>query len=146
MLNATMIKHIDIKSTIKNVNALLKRYNYLIRVLPERTMPKITQSYNSIPASTVRSLNAIERSAYENLKREKLIEERNQLKELLFEIVEQLNEDEKYIIINKFLSDNETSDYDIYYDLCIGKTKYYQLKKEALLKLALLLGLEIYKE
>ncbi|RAK48390.1 hypothetical protein C7R57_01470 [Macrococcoides caseolyticum subsp. caseolyticum] len=88
----------------------------------------------------------MERSAYENLKREKLIEERNQLKELLFEIVEQLNEDEKYIIINKFLSDNETSDYDIYYDLCIGKTKYYQLKKEALLKLALLLGLEIYKE
>lgn len=145
MLDVSMTEHIDIKSTNKVIGELLKRYKYLMKILPERTMPKITQSFNSIPSSTVRGLNSVERSAHENIKREKLMAERKELQKLLHEIVEQLSDDEKYIITNKYLINDDTSDYDIYLDLSIGKTKYYQIKKDAFIKMAILLGLEVYK-
>ncbi|GGA98677.1 ArpU family transcriptional regulator [Macrococcus hajekii] len=136
---------IDKKATKRNVIEALKKYNRLLRLQMVRTMPKVTQSFQFIPPSTAKSLNTIENSVYKNIEREKLLKDRDEYISTIHEAVEKLDGDNRYIIVNRYISDDETDDYTIYSDLGVGRTKYYKLKQEAFIQLAFFLGIEVYK-
>ncbi|WP_414055205.1 ArpU family phage packaging/lysis transcriptional regulator [Macrococcus equi] len=142
----TEMKNLDFIKTRRNVYRIFKRYNKLLNLLPLRSMPSVTQSFSFIPPSTVSGLNKIEISADKNIKREQMMQERETLLKRVHEAVDNLKPDEKYIIVNKYLQDERGIDFEIYTDLGIGKTKYYEIKNDAIIRLAFYLGIDEYME
>ncbi|MGK0575521.1 ArpU family phage packaging/lysis transcriptional regulator [Macrococcus capreoli] len=142
----TEMKNLDFIKTRRNVYRIFKRYNKLLNLLPLRSMPSVTQSFSFIPPSTVSGLNKIEVSADKNIKREQMMQERETLLNRVHEAVDNLKPDEKYIIVNKYLQDERGIDFEIYTDLGIGKTKYYEIKNDAIIRLAFYLGIDEYME
>lgn len=140
-----MTINIDFKETKAEVVKILKRYKKLLHIVPVRSMPSITSSFSFIAPDTSYRLNAIESTAEKNIQREKLLKERAALANSIHQAIDCLLDDEKYIIVNNFLQIQKGVDYDIYTDLGIGKTKYYELKKNAIVQLAMYLGIEKYK-
>lgn len=135
---------IDFKATRKNVSQAFKKYKKLLRLQPVRVMPNITQAFDFIPPSTDRLMNGIETAVHKNIEREKLLKEREVYLELIHDAIKHLSDDEKYIIVKSFVSEDCESDYSIYSDLGLGRTKYYRLKNEAILHIAFSLGIEAY--
>lgn len=138
--------YIDVRATQKNMKKLLSKYRTLSMVIGERREPSITQSFSGVPASTNKILNSIEAAADQNIKREKMLNERAQMKEIIDEAVSNLDEDEQYIIKENMIKKEKVADVFIYTDLHINKTKYYKLKQQSLIKLAISLGIEVYKK
>ncbi|TDL96695.1 ArpU family transcriptional regulator [Macrococcus brunensis] len=140
------IQNLDFKKTRNNVYHTFRKYNKLLRIMPVRSMPSVTQSFSFIPPATTIGLNGIESAASKNLEREKLLLERKELMEQMHAAVDNLKPDEKYIIVHKYLQEEPSSDYSIYTDLGLGKTKYYTVKNDAVIRLAFYLGIEEYSK
>ncbi|MGV2927198.1 ArpU family phage packaging/lysis transcriptional regulator [Macrococcus capreoli] len=140
------VQNLDFIKTRRNVYKVFNRYNKLLNLLPLRSEPSLTQSFSFIPPSTITGLNKVEQCAARNIKREMLLKEREELLKIVHEAVDSLKPDEKYIIVNKYLKTEKGIDYEIYTDLCIGKTKYYEVKNDAIIRLAFYLGLDEYME
>ncbi|MCE4957703.1 ArpU family phage packaging/lysis transcriptional regulator [Macrococcoides caseolyticum] len=140
------IKNLDFIKTRKNVYKLFNKYNRLLSLMPIRSYPSVTQSFSLAPPSTVMDLNKIELSVSKNIEREQMMLERQQLMDKLHNAIDNLKPDEKYIIVNKYLQEERGIDIDIYTELGIGKTKYYEIKNDAIIRLAFYLGLEEYSE
>lgn len=140
------MQHLDFKQTRTNVYNLFRRYNRLLRITPVRSMPSVTQSFSFVPPATTIMLNSIESAADKNVQREQLMKERKELMDKMHAAIDNLKPDEKYIIVNKYLQDELGSDYNIYTDLGIGKTKYYTVKNDAVIRLAFFLGIEEYSK
>ncbi|ULG71913.1 ArpU family phage packaging/lysis transcriptional regulator [Macrococcus brunensis] len=135
---------IDKKATRNNALDALRKYNRFLKMMPIRSMPKVTQTYSFILPTTANGLNALESAVSKNIEREKLLKERERYIKLIHEAVNHLSDDGKYIVVNKYLSGEDSGDFNIYTDLGIGKTKYYSIKNDALIQLAMLLGIEEY--
>jgi len=114
--------------------------------MPVRSYPSVTQSFSLEPPTTVKDLNKIELSVSKNIEREQMMLERQQLMDNLHNAIDNLKPDEKYIIVNKYLQEERGIDIDIYTELGIGKTKYYEIKNDAIIRLAFYLGMEEYSE
>ncbi|UBH10610.1 ArpU family phage packaging/lysis transcriptional regulator [Macrococcus armenti] len=140
------IKNLDFIKTRKNVYKLFNKYNRLLSLMPIRSYPSVTQSFSLEPPTTVMDLNKIESSVSKNIEREQMMIERQQLMDKLHNAIDNLKPDEKYIIVNKYLQEERGIDIDIYTELGIGKTKYYEIKNDAIIRLAFYLGLEEYSE
>lgn len=140
------IKNLDFIQTRKNVYKLFNKYNRLLTLMPIRSYPSVTQSFSLEPPTTVMDLNKIELSVSKNIEREQMMIERQQVMDKLHNAIDNLKADEKYIIVNKYLQEERGIDIDIYTELGIGKTKYYEIKNEAIIRLAFYLGLEEYSE
>lgn len=140
------IKNLDFIGTRKNVYNLFNKYNRLLSLMPIRSYPSVTQSFSLEPPTTVMDLNKIESSVAKNIEREQMMIERQQLMDKLHNAIDNLKPDEKYIIVNKYLQEERGIDIDIYTELGIGKTKYYEVKNDAIIRLAFYLGLEEYSE
>lgn len=138
------ITELDFKKTRHRVNEYIAEYNYLLALQPLRDEPQITQAFSFIPPSTNKSLNNLEQSASRNIKREQLMQKREQVMDALHVAVDKLPPDEKYIIVKNFLNNEATM--DIYMDLGISKTKFHEVKQDAIVRLAFYLGIEVYKE
>lgn len=137
------IKDLDFKRTRHKVIKYIKEYNYLLALKPLRDEPQITQAFSFIPPSTNRSLNNIEQSASRNIKRDELMQQRERVLESLHDAVEKLPPDEKFIIVKNYLNDESTM--NIYMDLGISKTKFHEVKQDAIVRLAFYLGIECYE-
>ncbi|ARQ04384.1 hypothetical protein CA207_11330 [Macrococcoides caseolyticum] len=140
------IKNLDFIKTRKNVYKLFNKYNRLLCLMPVRSYPSVTQSFSLEPPTTVKNLNKIELSVSKNIEREQMMLERQQLMDNLHNAIDNLKPDEKYIIVNKYLQEERGIDIDIYTELGIGKTKYYEIKNDAIIRLAFYLGIEEYSE
>ncbi|PKE07323.1 ArpU family transcriptional regulator [Macrococcoides caseolyticum] len=140
------IKNLDFIKTRKNVYKLFNKYNRLLCLMPIRSYPSVTQSFSLEPPTTVMDLNKIELSVSKNIEREQMMLERQQLMDNLHNAIDNLKPDEKYIIVNKYLQEERGIDIDIYTELGIGKTKYYEIKNDAIIRLAFYLGMEEYSE
>ncbi|MEX6341311.1 hypothetical protein AB6E71_07970 [Staphylococcus arlettae] len=57
-----------------------------------------------------------------------------------------LNFEERRIIYNRYLKYENDTDYILYTELHLGKTKYHEMKNRAVNKIGIHLNLEVYKE
>lgn len=137
------LPQINDKATKKSVEMALYQYRDFMITLPMDMMPKVTPSYSLVPPSNTNGFHsstedvAIERMEYE--------EKRNAFMNEIHVAVNTLKEKERAIIIKKYMEDGIGYDPDIYSEIGVGKTKYYILKGEAMLRLAFALKIEVYK-
>jgi ArpU family phage transcriptional regulator len=136
---------INAKATKKEVEKALYKYRDYLITLPMHLMPKITPSYSITPPSTTNSFYsstedvALERIQYET--------ERNNYINYIHEAVNSLKETERQIIIRKYMQNGELGyDREIMMDMGLGKTRYCEIKGEAILRLAFALKVEVYKK
>lgn len=140
------IQDLDFIATRDAVHKLIRRYKELLMIVPIRDMPAVNQSFSFIPPCTNRSLNNIEQAAERNIKRQKLFTERDELMDKLHVSIDELKPYEKHIIVYAYLQEEKMPDVDIYTDLGISRTKYYEMKQDAIVRLAFYLGIEVYDE
>jgi len=137
------IPTINKKATKKEVESLLDKYRMYLVSLPSDKLPSITPSYSIIPPSFTNEFRsstestALDRVAYET--------ERNQFLKRIHDAVAGLKPDERFIIYKKYMEQDIGYDVAIWTDLGIGKTKYYEVKGAAILRLAFNLKVEVYK-
>ena len=137
-------KYIDFDRTKSVVLKYIDEYNFLLALKPTRNEPSVTQGFSFIPPATDRTLNTIESAADKNLKRQALMKKRECVMEEFTKVIETLPATYRYIIVKIYL--NGVSDTEVYLDLNISKTNYYKVKKEAIVQLAIYLGIEVYKD
>jgi ArpU family phage transcriptional regulator len=136
---------INAKETKKEVEKALFKYRDYLITLPVYLMPKVTPAYSITPPSNTNAFHsttenaAIERIEYEQL-RDRCINE-------MHEAVNSLKDTERHIIIEKYMLNGEIGyDREIMMDLGLGKTRYSEIKGEAILRLAFALKIEVYKK
>lgn len=137
-------KYIDFDRTKSVVLKYIDEYNFLLALKPTRNEPSVTQEFSFIPPATDRTLNTIESAADKNLKRQALMKKRERVMEEFAKVIDTLPATYRYIIVKIYL--NGCSDTEVYLDLIISKTNYYKVKKEAIVQLAIYLGIEVYKD
>lgn len=134
---------INEKATRKAVERVLEDYRRYLLTLPSDFLPSITASYSVLPPVNNNQFHsstedaAIERIEFENA--------REQFMSEIHDAVNSLKDEERFIIIKRFMEHHLGYDPDIWMELGIGKTKYYQLKGEAMLRFAFALKIEKYK-
>ncbi|GGE64446.1 ArpU family phage packaging/lysis transcriptional regulator [Priestia taiwanensis] len=135
---------VDLKATKKNVEKILEKYRMYLGTIPNDIQPKMTPSYSILPPvktnefySSTESI-AIERIEYE--------QERDTFMQVIYEAVNNLKQDERFIIIKRYMEADMGYDPDIYAELGVGKTKYYAMKRQAMSRLAFMLKIEMYKK
>ncbi|MBS4191760.1 ArpU family transcriptional regulator [Bacillus sp. FJAT-49705] len=135
---------VDEKDTRKKVEKELYEYRQFLLTLPSDFLPAITASYSLLPPVNNNQFHsstedaAIERAEFERA--------RNKFMSVIHTAVNSLKQDERFVIIKCFMEHHLGYDPDIWTELGIGKTKYYQLKGEAMLRLAFALRVEVYKK
>ncbi|BBK28345.1 MULTISPECIES: ArpU family phage packaging/lysis transcriptional regulator [Staphylococcus] len=137
---------VDYKKTRKQVYKLFDRYRYLVELLPLEVSPRLTQNFSFIPPSTKQTLNGIESIVHRKIERQMLEEELELLGNRLNEALQVLNFEERRIIYNRYLKYENDTDYILYTELHLGKTKYHEMKNRAVNKIGIHLNLEVYKE
>lgn len=135
---------VDEKRTKKSVERELVKYRDYLITLPSILTPKITPAYSIIPASNTNQFIsktesvAIERFMYE--------QERNNFMNEVHVAVDTLKPGEKKIIIECYLLEDTLPDVEIWTGLHMGRTKFYQYKCKALMRLAFALKKEVYEK
>lgn len=145
MRNEYSLPKINDKATKKELEKALFKYRDYLITLPNYLMPNVTPAYSIVPPSNTNAFHsstedaALERIEYERMRDDYIFE--------IHEAVNSLKEDERHIIIKKYLLHGEIGyDREIMMDLGLGKTKYSQIKGEAILRLAFALKIEVYKK
>lgn len=137
------IKDLDFKRTRSKVLKYIHEYNYLLALQPVRDEPQITQAFSFIPPATNKALNSVEQSASRNIKRQQLMDKRERVLETMHSAIDKLPWDEKYIVVENML--NKNTAVEVYIDLNMSKTKFHEVKQDAIVRLAFYLGIEVYE-
>lgn len=108
-------------------------------------MPKVTPSYSLIPSSNTNAFYSSTEDAV--LERIEFEQNRADCLTKIHDAVNSLKDIEKMIMVKKYLlHDQHGYDLFIWTELGLGKTKYYAIKGEAMLRLAFALKIEVYKK
>ncbi|NEX77384.1 ArpU family transcriptional regulator [Bacillus thermocopriae] len=144
-MNNEHLPKINLKATKKRVEKALYKYRDYLITLPNFLMPKVTASYTLVPPSTTNAFHSsTEEAAIERIEYEK---ERDAYLSWIHEAVNSLKEEERQIIIKKYMLHNELGyDREIMMEIGVGKTKYYKIKGQGMLRLAFALKIEVYKK
>jgi ArpU family phage transcriptional regulator len=144
MMRNEYLPKINDKATKKEVEKKLYKYRDYMITLPNFLMPKVTPAYTLAPPSATNEFHSTtEDAALERIEYER---ERNAYLNLIHEAVNSLKDEERQIIIKKFMLNGEIGyDREIMMDLGVGKTKYSQIKGAGMLRLAFALKVEVYK-
>jgi ArpU family phage transcriptional regulator len=135
---------VDIKATKKNVEKMLEKYRMYLATMPNDIQPKMTPSYSILPpAKTNEFYSSTESIAIERIEYE---QERDTFMQMMYEAVNNLKQDERFIIIKRYMEADMGYDPDIYTELGVGKTKYYSMKAKAMSRLAFMLKIEVYNK
>lgn len=138
-----VVPRIDEKKTKLALEEALIKYREYLLTFPADQLPKITASYSDMPSSPNNSFHsstesiAIERALFEK--------ERNDYMQKINRALRTLKPDEQKIVSDRYLIPEFRYDIDIWLDLNIGKTKYYKLKWQAMLRMAFALKIEVYQ-
>ncbi|MFS0864110.1 ArpU family phage packaging/lysis transcriptional regulator [Fredinandcohnia sp. 179-A 10B2 NHS] len=134
---------VNTKSTRRAVERELEEYRRYLLTLPYDFFPKITPSYSILPpANTNKFHSSTEDAAIERVEFERT---RDKYMTKFHEAVNTLKQDERFIIVKRYMQQDIGYDPDIWTELGVGKTKYYDVKGKALLRLAFALKIEVYK-
>jgi ArpU family phage transcriptional regulator len=138
------VPEINTKATRKAVEAKMDIYRDYLLSLPAHILPKITASYSLVPPSVTNAFHSsTEEIAVERIEYEKA---RNDYMQWIHEAVNTLKPDERFIIVKRYMERSMGYDPDIWMELGVGKTKYYEIKGQAMLRLAFALKVEVYKK
>lgn len=139
------LPNINNKVTKKKLEIEIYKYRDYLITLPNYLMPKVTPSYTITPPATTNAFHSsTEDAAIERIEFEKV---RDAFLKRIHDAVNTLKDDERQIIVKKYMQHNELGyDREIMTDLNVGKTKYYQIKGEAMLRLAFALKIEVYQK
>lgn len=133
---------INEKATKKAVEKVLILYRDYLITLPSYMFPKVTPSYSLVPPTNTNAFHSsTEDAALDRIEYE---EARDTYLQTVMKAVNSLKEEERLIIVKKYLQDELGYDPDIWLEVGVGKTKYYQIKGAALLRLAFALKIESY--
>jgi ArpU family phage transcriptional regulator len=128
----------NIKAARKKVEIALEKYKMYLLTLPDDMLPKITSSYSIAPPSkTNQFYSSTEAVAIQRIDYER---EREEYMQRIQAAVNRCSEMERAIIIQCYMQPEDVYDYEIYNELGISESKFYQLKGKALDKLAVILG------
>jgi ArpU family phage transcriptional regulator len=139
------LPEIDRKKTQKNVENAIEMYRMYLFSVPEERLPKVTASYSLAPPSTNNEYHSsTERTVVEKLDYEI---EREEYIERFRKVINRLSEKEREAVILRYLGDEELFDYEVYNALGMSEWYYHQkFKPRIFYKLALSLGIEVYKK
>jgi len=141
---STFLPTINSKATKKKVEQKFDKYREYLLTLPSDFLPNITPSYSEVPPSVTNKFHsttenaAIERIEFE-MARDKFMSE-------VHAAVNSLKSEERYIIIKCFMQKYVGYDPDISLELGIGRSRFYEIKGEAMLRLAFAMQIEVYKK
>lgn len=142
--NLDRLPKVDEKATKKEVEKELFEYRDYLITLPTYFFPKITPTYSFVPPTQTNQFHSnTENTALERIEYE---ENRDFFINKINNAVNGLKEMERNIIIKRYMLQDIGYDPDIWSELGIGKTKYYDIKGEAMLRLAFALQVEVYKK
>lgn len=134
---------IDRDETKSAVESVLEKYNmYALQVSLDR-LPTITAKYSMMPSSPSLPGSSTEAAAIANADYEM---ERTKFIEWVAKAVNRLTFVERSIIINRYMSNEEVFDYEVYQELNMSERKYYRIKSRIFYKLAFALKIEVYEE
>ncbi|AXM88477.1 MULTISPECIES: ArpU family phage packaging/lysis transcriptional regulator [unclassified Anoxybacillus] len=138
-----MLPEIDRVATKKAVEAALEKYRIYLLTLRLDQLPKVTQSYSLVSAATNQIHSSTENIAIRNVDYEW---EREEYIRRVINVVNRLSKWERAIIIQRYMSEEDVYDYEVYNELGMSERKYYRLKSRAFYKLAFALRIEVYKK
>lgn len=138
------LPEIDRNATKAAVESVLEKYQMYLLMDPEEFEPKITSSFKLV--STAPS-NQFHSSTEETaIKRVDMENKRRDFLNRIQRAVNRLAYQERTVIINRYLSNNDVYDYEVYNELGYSERKYYRIKSRAFYKLAFILRIEVYEE
>lgn len=134
---------VNTKATKKEVEKVLYKYRDYLITLPMYLMPKVTASFSITPPTSTNAFHSsTENAAIERIEYER---ERDRFLTEMHDAVNSLKDIERNIIIKKYMLNGDIGyDREIMMDLGLGKTRYSEIKGEAILRLAFALKIEVY--
>jgi ArpU family phage transcriptional regulator len=146
MTSLQRIEHnIETKKTRVRVEGMLESCRLYMQIgLHPGQQARTTARYSLTPSSVTHTFHSSTESiAQKNVDEEK---RRRELVESVWAAVERLNDIEQQIVKLRYLEDDDSLDYIVWGELNLSERKYYRVKARAFLKLALALGVAVYKE
>ncbi|WP_308418964.1 ArpU family phage packaging/lysis transcriptional regulator [Virgibacillus oceani] len=141
---AFKLPEIDRDATRAAVESALETYQMYLLMDLEELQPKITSSFNLVPVVPNNQFHSTtEDIAIKKMDQEK---KRKEYVKKIQKAVNRLGYQERSIIINRYLKNDDVYDYEVYNDLGFSERKYYRIKARAFYKLAFILRIEIYKQ
>lgn len=138
------LPEIDRTETKAAVESVLEKYQMYLLMDPEEFEPKITSSFKLVATAPSNQFHSsTEETAIKKVDMEN--KRRNFIKKIQ-RAVNRLAYQERSIIINRYLSNDEVFDYEVYNELGYSERKYYRIKSRAFYKLAFILRIEVYNE
>jgi len=140
----TLLPEINREATKKRVEEALETVRVYKEIGIVRRESRYTPSYNERFHKGTNSINKpVEDIAIANVMREQELE---QLSERVDRAVTRLCKKEREIVIQRYLTDEDTLDYNVCLDLHHSERTYRRIKGRAMYKLAFMLRLEVYEE
>jgi ArpU family phage transcriptional regulator len=138
------LPEIDRELTKTAVEGALEKYMIYLLMEPEERMPKVTQSFSLIPPAPSNQFHSSTEDAAVNYLDE--VKERQDYLQRIRKAVNRLAIQERGIIINRYMNQEDVFDYEVYNELGMSERKYYRVKGRAFYKLAFMLKIEVMKE
>ncbi|MFD2628802.1 ArpU family phage packaging/lysis transcriptional regulator [Oceanobacillus kapialis] len=132
------------EETKKMVEKILEDYRMYLLMDPEDNEPKVTVAFKLVPSGPSNQFHSsTEDAAVRKIDQE--MKRKSHINKVL-DAVNRLAYQERSIIINRYLQNEEVFDYEVYNDLGYSERKYYRIKARAFYKLAFILRIEVYEE
>jgi len=137
------LAEINRKATKKAVEKELEKLQLLWTTSPSEEVPSITTSYSLTPPTNTNLTNsAVESAAIENADREQA---RKKYIQSMINCINRLSPEERALIIMEYLDSRFKYNYEIFNELHVSESHFYNIKNRAYYKIALMLRIEVYK-
>lgn len=129
--------------TKKNVERALEKYRIMLLTQELDRLPRVTQDFSIVPpAKTNKFYSSTEDAAVANADYER---ERSEYIRRISMAVNRLGYKERAILIDRYMTEDDVYDYEVYNNMNLSERTYHRIKSRAIYKLAFALRLEVYK-
>ncbi|MEC0282309.1 ArpU family phage packaging/lysis transcriptional regulator [Terribacillus saccharophilus] len=137
-----VLPEIDRVKTKERIEELLEEYRMLLLQVELDCLPKVTAGFTLVPPTNTNAFHSsTEDAAIKNVDYQ--IHRDNFLSRIQ-KAVNRLAYQERGIIIQRHMQQEELYDYEVYNELGMSERKYYRIKARAFYKLAFALKEEVY--
>ena len=138
------LPEIDREQTKAAVEGALEKYTIYLLMEPDEHLPKVTQTFSIVPPSHTNEFHSsTENAAIKNIDQAAA---RWKYLSKIRKAVNRLSYQERSIIIQRYMNEEDVFDYEVYNELGMSERKYYRVKARAFYKLAFILRIEVTKE
>ncbi|WP_165995450.1 ArpU family phage packaging/lysis transcriptional regulator [Bacillus sp. Cs-700] len=138
------LPEIDRLKTKAAVERALEKHTIYLLMDPYEHLPKVTQTFSIVPPSHTNEFNSSnENAAIKNIDQAAA---RGKYLSKIRKAVNRLSFQERSIIIQRYMNEEDVFDYEVYNELGMSERKYYRVKARAFYKLAFILHIEVTKE